>query len=99
MFFACEIWCVADVSSVSPSSEQTEALPEMECTSYQSWSGPDGPAHGSEPLNSPHLVGQSAGIWELWRDNVRMRLDWSEPDLLFLTRFVTGPFLRNFIAR
>ena len=23
MFFACGIWCVADVSSVSPSSEQT----------------------------------------------------------------------------
>ena len=26
MFFACGIWCVADVSSVSPSSEQTEEL-------------------------------------------------------------------------
>ena len=25
MFFACGIWCVADVSSVSPSSEQTNA--------------------------------------------------------------------------
>ena len=23
MFFACGIWCIADVSSVSPSSEQT----------------------------------------------------------------------------
>ena len=23
MFFGCEIWCLADVSSVSPSSEQT----------------------------------------------------------------------------
>ena len=23
MFFACGIWCLADVSSVSPSSEQT----------------------------------------------------------------------------
>ena len=26
MFFACGIWCVADVSIVSPSSEQTEGL-------------------------------------------------------------------------
>ena len=25
MFFACGIWCLADVSSVSPSSEQTAA--------------------------------------------------------------------------
>ena len=25
MFVACGIWCLADVSSVSPSSEQTEA--------------------------------------------------------------------------
>ena len=24
MFFACGIWCLADVSSVSPSSEQIE---------------------------------------------------------------------------
>ena len=24
MFFACGIWCLADVSSVSPSSEQAE---------------------------------------------------------------------------
>ena len=23
MFVACEVWCIADVSSVSPSSEQT----------------------------------------------------------------------------
>ena len=23
MFFACEVWCIADVSIVSPSSEQT----------------------------------------------------------------------------
>ena len=26
MFFACGIWCLADVSSVSPSSEQTLTL-------------------------------------------------------------------------
>ena len=26
MFFACEVWCVADVSGVSSSSEQTEGL-------------------------------------------------------------------------
>ena len=26
MFFTCEIWCIADVSSVSPSSEQTLVL-------------------------------------------------------------------------
>ena len=26
MFFACGVWCLADVSSVSPSSEQTERL-------------------------------------------------------------------------
>ena len=26
MFYACGIWCLADVSSVSPSSEQTEGL-------------------------------------------------------------------------
>ena len=26
MFVACGIWCLADVSSVSPSSEQTRAL-------------------------------------------------------------------------
>ena len=26
MFVACGIWCLADVSSVSPSSEQTEGL-------------------------------------------------------------------------
>ena len=25
MFVACGIWCLADVSSVSPSSEQTES--------------------------------------------------------------------------
>ena len=30
MFFACGwIWCVADVSSVSPSSEQTVQLPSL----------------------------------------------------------------------
>ena len=28
MFVACGIWCLADVSSVSPSSEQTEGLME-----------------------------------------------------------------------
>ena len=26
MFFACGIWCLADVLSISPSSEQTEGL-------------------------------------------------------------------------
>ena len=26
MFFVCEVWCIADVSSVSPSSVQTEEL-------------------------------------------------------------------------
>ena len=26
MFVACGIWCLADVSSVSPSSEQTEKI-------------------------------------------------------------------------
>ena len=26
MYLACGIWCVADASSVSPSSEQTEGL-------------------------------------------------------------------------
>ena len=26
MFFACGIWCLADVSSVSPSSEQTYSI-------------------------------------------------------------------------
>ena len=26
MFFAHEVWCIADVSSISPSSEQTEIL-------------------------------------------------------------------------
>ena len=26
MFVACGIWCLADVSSVSPSSEQTRAI-------------------------------------------------------------------------
>ena len=31
MFFACGIWCVADVSSVSPSSEQTEELWGNQC--------------------------------------------------------------------
>ena len=28
MFVACGIWCLADVSSVSPSSEQTESESE-----------------------------------------------------------------------
>ena len=28
MFVACGIWCLADVSSVSPSSEQTEYIYE-----------------------------------------------------------------------
>ena len=27
VFVACGIWCLADVSSVSPSSEQTESAP------------------------------------------------------------------------
>ena len=29
MFFACGIWCLADVSSVSPSSEQTTLVPNL----------------------------------------------------------------------
>ena len=28
MFVACGIWCLADVSSVSPSSEQTDVMSE-----------------------------------------------------------------------
>ena len=33
MFVACGIWCLADVSSVSPSSEQTgESLITLVCT-------------------------------------------------------------------
>ena len=35
MFVACGIWCLADVSSVSPSSEQTERLWENQC--LNSW--------------------------------------------------------------
>ena len=31
MFVACGIWCLADVSSVSPSSEQTGELWENQC--------------------------------------------------------------------
>ena len=30
MFVACGIWCLADVSSVSPSSEQTEYSTDIE---------------------------------------------------------------------
>ena len=43
MFFACMVWCVADVSSVSPSSEQTEGLRrENQCfMSYVKDSIPD----------------------------------------------------------
>ena len=29
MFVACGIWCLADVSSVSPSSEQTHGMAEV----------------------------------------------------------------------
>ena len=35
MFFACGIWCLADVSSVSPSSEQTGGLWGNQC--LDSW--------------------------------------------------------------
>ena len=31
MFFACEVWCIADVSSVSPSSEHSEGLWGNQC--------------------------------------------------------------------
>ena len=31
MFVACGIWCLVDVSSVSPSSEQTEGLWGNQC--------------------------------------------------------------------
>ena len=31
MFVACCIWCLADVSSVSPSSEQSEGLLGNQC--------------------------------------------------------------------
>ena len=31
VFFACGIWCLADVWSVSPSSEQTEGLWGNQC--------------------------------------------------------------------
>ena len=33
MFVACGIWCLADVSSVSPSSEQTDEGQEAETLS------------------------------------------------------------------
>ena len=29
MFFACRIWCIADVSSVSPSSEQKNIISNL----------------------------------------------------------------------
>ena len=32
MFVACGIWCLADVSSVSPSSEQTECKEWLDAT-------------------------------------------------------------------
>ena len=35
MFVACGIWCLADVSSVSPSSEQTGELWANQC--LNSW--------------------------------------------------------------
>ena len=35
MFVACEIWCLADVSSVSPSLEQTGELWANQC--LNSW--------------------------------------------------------------
>ena len=35
MFFACGIWCLADVSSISPVSEQTEGLWGNQC--LNSW--------------------------------------------------------------
>ena len=35
MFVACGIWCLADVSSVSPSSEQTAR--SYECVLEQNW--------------------------------------------------------------
>ena len=38
MFFTYEVWCVADVSSVSPSSEQTEGLWEVQKSSILSYS-------------------------------------------------------------
>ena len=31
MFVACGIWCLADVSSVSPSSEQTSSTEKTHC--------------------------------------------------------------------
>ena len=63
MFVACGIWCLADVSSVSPSSEQTG-------------SGQNGPAHGSEPLSSPAPVGRKRGKLESCGS---FYLNWSEP--------------------
>ena len=49
-------------------------------------SGQNDPAHGSEPLNSPAPVGQSAGMGDLWREYVHARLgpfhiNWPEPVL------------------
>ena len=35
MFFACGIWCLADVSSVSPSSEQTELITANKITTTE----------------------------------------------------------------
>ena len=35
MFVACGVWCLADVSSVSPSLEQTEGLRGNQC--LNSW--------------------------------------------------------------
>ena len=32
MFVACGIWCLADVSSVSPSSEQTQHIHAYSCS-------------------------------------------------------------------
>ena len=66
MFFACGMWCVADVSSVSPSTEQTNARV------LRIGSGQNGPAHGSEPFGT---VRQSAGIWKVVAEkNVLARL-------------------------
>ena len=37
MFFACGIWCLADVSSVSPSTEKTGGLWANQCLNTCSW--------------------------------------------------------------
>ena len=37
MFVACGIWCLADVSSVSPSSEQTGELWANQCLNSAAW--------------------------------------------------------------